>query len=303
MLTIFTIPKPFQGHIEIIQRNAIHSWSLLQPACEVVLCGDDPGTDQVAAEFGAKHLPHIARNEYGTPLLDWAFDQVAQMASHRLMCYVNADIMLLSDFVAAVQRIPFRRFMMVGRRWDVGITQQWDFGPGWEERLRHYVSVHGTPFSWAGIDYFVFPRDGVIEKLPPFAVGRPAWDCWFMYRARAELRIPLVDVSRVTRAIHQNHDYSHVPNQRGEKYDGAEGDRNLELSGPLEHQFDFFDATHVMTPKALLPAYRVLIPECGFRFYLRRRLRRLPVLVPATRPLINFLRMLMHPFRGSAVSS
>ncbi len=29
MLTLFTIPKPFAGHIGLIQRNAIASWTLL----------------------------------------------------------------------------------------------------------------------------------------------------------------------------------------------------------------------------------------------------------------------------------
>ena len=31
MLTIFTIPKPFVGHIGVIQRNAIISWLNLSP--------------------------------------------------------------------------------------------------------------------------------------------------------------------------------------------------------------------------------------------------------------------------------
>ena len=51
MLTIFAIPKPFQGHVSIIQRNAIQSWTKLHPDCEVILLGDEPGTGTVAAEF------------------------------------------------------------------------------------------------------------------------------------------------------------------------------------------------------------------------------------------------------------
>jgi hypothetical protein len=44
MLTIFAIPKPFRGHIGVIQRNAICSWLELRQACEIILLGDDEGT-------------------------------------------------------------------------------------------------------------------------------------------------------------------------------------------------------------------------------------------------------------------
>jgi hypothetical protein len=30
-LTIFAVPKPFEGHIGMIQRNAIRSWKGLRP--------------------------------------------------------------------------------------------------------------------------------------------------------------------------------------------------------------------------------------------------------------------------------
>jgi hypothetical protein len=53
MLTIFTIPKPFRGHIEVIQRNAIESWLRLRPQCEIILCGDDPGVAEAASEYSS----------------------------------------------------------------------------------------------------------------------------------------------------------------------------------------------------------------------------------------------------------
>ena len=60
MLTIFATPKPFRGHIAVIQRNAIRSWTLLRPACEIILMGNDEGTAEIAAEFGVRHVPEIA---------------------------------------------------------------------------------------------------------------------------------------------------------------------------------------------------------------------------------------------------
>ena len=37
MLTLFTTAKAFTGHSEIIQRNALKSWTLLHPDVEIIL--------------------------------------------------------------------------------------------------------------------------------------------------------------------------------------------------------------------------------------------------------------------------
>lgn len=289
MLTIFTVPKPFLGHIKIIQRNAIQSWARLRPPCEIILCGDEPGTEEMAAEFKTKYIPSIARNEYGTPLVNSVFDQVERMASFPLMCYVNADIILLSDLMEAVRRMRFQRFLMVGQRWDIDLGEPWDFErPDWEERLRRYVVDRGVLHPPAGSDYFVFPRNGAIGKFPPVAVGRPGWDNWFIYKAR-KLGIPVVDATKAVAPIHQNHDYSHVRNRTGETYEGPEADWNLSLIGGWDYAFILLDATHIMTSRALFPALTYK--------YLRRRFHKLPILVPATKPIIQLLRVVWRCLR------
>jgi len=40
-LTIFATPKAFRGHFDVIQRNAISSWTKL--GVDVILMGDDAG--------------------------------------------------------------------------------------------------------------------------------------------------------------------------------------------------------------------------------------------------------------------
>jgi len=50
MITFFTTPKPFRGHIGVIQRNAIHSWKLVHPEAEVILFGNEEGAAEVARE-------------------------------------------------------------------------------------------------------------------------------------------------------------------------------------------------------------------------------------------------------------
>lgn len=253
MITLFAIPKPFRGHIAIIQRNAIQSWLRLRPACEIILLGDDEGTADVANEFGLLHIPGVARNEYGTPLLNSLFEQAQAAASHHLLAYVNADIILLSDFTAAVQRIPFGRFVMVGRRWDLGLKQPWDFSHlDWEAKLCAYLSGHGVLHGPTGIDYFVFPA-GLWGDIPSFAIGRASWDNWLIYRART-LDALVVDATRIVTAIHQNHDYAHIPGDIEEAWKIPEVQRNRALAGGPEHIFDLDDANWLLTQHWLLPS-------------------------------------------------
>ncbi len=249
MLTLFTIPKPFQGPIGIIQRNAIQSWKRLDPSCEVLLFGDEEGTEAVADQLGATYIPHVERNEMGTPLLHDVFEKAEKIGTHPIVAYVNTDIMLTSHFLEAIRRLPISSFLMVGRRWDVDITETWDFtSSAWEQDLLAYVDRKGKRHSFYGIDYFVFPK-GALGKVPPFAVGRPAWDNWLIYRVRSR-GIPVIDASSVVRAIHQNHDYSHHPEGQEGVWKGEERDRNYELAGPGVH-FTMYDATRILTASGL----------------------------------------------------
>jgi hypothetical protein len=71
MLTIFAVPKPFKGHVGVIQRNALGSWVRL--AETVILFGDEEGIADAARDLGARHVPEVARNRFGTPLVDGVF--------------------------------------------------------------------------------------------------------------------------------------------------------------------------------------------------------------------------------------
>ena len=75
MLTFFTTAKPFVGHIDIIQRNAIRSWQTLHPDVEIILMGDDAGAAEACAEMGLRHVPAVRRNKYGTKYLADIYEQ------------------------------------------------------------------------------------------------------------------------------------------------------------------------------------------------------------------------------------
>lgn len=254
MITLFTIPKTFCGHIATIQRNAIRSWTLMRPRCEIILFGDEEGTTTVAAEMNVRHIPIIARNEYGTPLVSDAFEQTAKCSTKDILGYINSDILLFDDFLAAIDRIANkkRKFLMIGQRWDLDIDQQINFSQNWQLQVRNLISDCGTLHPRYGIDYFVFPR-GLFENIPPFAVGRPGWDNWMVYQAKNS-GYSVIDATKAVTAVHQNHDYSHVPKRVGLKYNGPEGTRNRELMGDKSHILTIDDANYVLTKRLIRPA-------------------------------------------------
>lgn len=94
-LTILAVPKAFHGHIGVIQRNAIASWTRLVPRPEIRLYGTEEGMAECAAELGAGHETEIARNEFGTPMLDDLLARAREFTRTSLVCYVNSDIILL----------------------------------------------------------------------------------------------------------------------------------------------------------------------------------------------------------------
>ena len=249
MLTVFSIPKPFLGHIGVVQRNALGSWMRLGVGVQVLLLGNDEGVAKAAREAGAEHVPDIERNEYGTPLVNSAFSTAARMARNPLLCYVNSDIMFTDELIRTATSIGKRNFLMAGRRWNVDITEPWDFSdPQWRKKLEAFTRDHGERelYHDVWIDYFVFPRDSKLTILPPFAVGRPGWDNYFLFRCR-QLRYPLIDATAVVTAVHQNHDYTHVPKGTGHLWYGPEADANIKLLGDESRTFGLHHATHKLT--------------------------------------------------------
>jgi hypothetical protein len=255
MITFFSTPKPFHGHIAIIQRNAIQSWKLAHPDAEVILFGNEEGAAESAREFGVRHELEVERNSLGTPLLSSLFDRADRLARHDRLCFLNADILLTDDFLAASSKLAQlrKRSLMVGRRCDVDITEPLDFSaPDWPERARAQARERGKmrPAQW--IDYFVFPRGLLSGQVPPFAVGRPGYDNWLLWKVRS-MGVPVVDATAVVRAIHQNHDYSFHPGGLDGLWKDVEANQNRELR--QGHFATIDNATHLLTPNGLHPNY------------------------------------------------
>jgi hypothetical protein len=209
-LTLFATPKRFQGHVGTIQRNAIASWTRLNPRPEIILFGTEEGTAEIARELGLRHVPTVKTNQWGTPLVSDMFGQVEAIGNGSALCYVNADILLFDDFPQAIARVSAwsDHFLMVGRRTDLDVAGPVDFAEDWGTQIRRRAQSEGKLQIARSVDYFAFSR-GLYPEMPALAIGRFWWDNWLLWKARS-LGAKVVDASKAVMVIHQNHDYSHT---------------------------------------------------------------------------------------------
>jgi len=291
VLTVFAVPKPFAGHIGVIQRNAVRSWRALHPECQILLCGDEAGSAEAAFELGVERLLDVDTNEFGTPLLSSVFASVEMRADHDLLCYVNADMLLFPDLVDAVRRVTGAcdRFLVVGETFDLEVSRDLAVDAADAQRLEERARAEGTRRGRKAIDFFVFRR-GTLGEVLDFAVGRPCWDNWVIWRARS-LRMPVVDVTDVATVIHQSHEYGHVQHVRGSRWEGPEGDANFELMRWEERRFSLDDATHVaLQDGGLAPK------KTSLQHRIRTELVRHDLTVPVARVLDHGYRRLRRLF-------
>ncbi len=277
-LTILSTPKAFTGIFEVIQRNAITSWTRLRPRPEVILFGTDPGTAEICAELGLRHQPEVAASPEGTPLVSDMFLQGQQLATTPAVCWANADIIFTDRILEAAGQVAAhpRAMYVVGRRTDIDQLTPLDFGPGWQDALVTRAVTEGEtkPLNW--IDYFLFTR-GLFQELPPFAIGRPGYDPWLIWRA-ADLGADVVDATARVPAIHQRHDYSHV-GTREQAFNGTEAKRNAAIVDDWRHYHSIAHA------RARFDTDGQLMPARGYPYAWARPKARLAHHLRFTRPL------------------
>jgi len=258
LITLFSAPKPFTNpHIAMIQRNAIKSWTLL-PDVEVILLGEEEGLAEAAKELGVKHLSNIIRSESGTPLISSMFQLARENSNSDLLCIINADMILMPDFVEVVlesdsllskkqEQAPAlqKKFVLLSQRWDYDITTPIDFSAGWESRLKESVRKQNQLHRPAGSDFFLFPKF-CYQNIPDLIIGRAGWDNWMIYKAHQE-KWPIIDCTPSVMIVHQNHDYSHLPGGKSH-YEHPDTNENIRLAGGQANiRYTILDATYQLT--------------------------------------------------------
>ena len=253
-LTVFTAPKPFTNpHIITIQRNAIQSWIHLGSDVEVFLMGDEQGMAEIASEFQIRRFPEVKCSEKGTPYISSMFEMAREASEAPYLAILNADIMLMPDFVEAARQVGAQadEFLFLGRRYDLDVEQELEFNPGWDLRLREEVKEFGMLHGPVGSDYFLIPR-GLLADMPDFTIGRSGWDNWTIYHA-VKSGWQVVDVTRSAMIVHQSHDYSHLPGNKP-PYDLPETKKNIIIAGGLKTMYTILEANKILVDGKLKPA-------------------------------------------------
>jgi len=249
MLTIFATPRAFAGEFDVIQRNAIASWTRLQPRPQVLLIGDEPGTAAACSDLGVEHVPGARVNEFGTPFADSILELAEQRAVNPFLLWIAADTMLCDEVTEAVMKVSrhFDRFCMIAGRYRLARPTPINFAdPDWQLKLRARAVGPLLEDRSAG-DFFVFPR-GFWGRFPPFIEGRSALDGWMLFRV-LETRAALVDATRAVTTIHQDHTYGHYPGGAVPLWSGPEAKYNRALAGRRMLTRD--NADWMLTPEGL----------------------------------------------------
>jgi hypothetical protein len=277
-LTILSTPKAFTGIFATIQTNAITSWTRLEPRPEIILFGDDDGTAEICADLGLRHVPDVATTSQGTPLLSDMFLRGQELASNPVVCWSNADIVFAAGLTEAARTVADSAdpLYVVGRRVDIDQLAALDLEPGWQGRLRLRAEAHGElkPANW--IDYFMFPA-GLFDELPEFAIGRPGYDPWLIWKA-ADLGATVVDATDCILAVHQRHDYSHVGGRKV-AFQGPEAAANAAIVDDWRHYHS------ILYARERLDEHCVIEPARGLRYRLARPRSHLAHALRFTRPL------------------
>lgn len=274
MFTVFSCPKPFLGNMRDIQINAIKSWLSLRPAPEVILIGDEPGIPEFCKQFKIRNICGVRKNQFGIPLVNSVFEIGQREASHQIVCYINSDIIVTKSFWLVFKHLRSypEKFIVTGRRWDIEEVKN-DFCQLEKMgRLHHY-----------GMDYFVFRRMSVTD-IPPFAIGRCAWDNWLVYFS-VKNKFSIIDATELVKMFHQRHGYPHIKAENAESWmSGEEVKANIMLAGK-NYIFDIDNATHKLTEAGV--KFRFFVFFLNFLIILSLRL-------PFANSLILKLRAVNH---------
>jgi hypothetical protein len=262
VLTIFSAPKAFKGHIGVIQENAIRSWLCLRPKPKIILFSSEAGTAAAAQRLDVQVESSVETTAYGTPLVSNMFSQADAMAAGGVLAFVSADIILAQDTLEAA-RIAMKwskSFLLVAQRHVVDIRQRLEFDAGWEADWAAKALARGRLHSPGAVDLFVYPL-GQYQHMPPFAIGRTAYDNWLLWNTVAS-GIPLIDATAFVTLIHQNHDYAHAPNV--DVWDGDEARENRKW---IKHWTNYYSIAHSTWA---LERDGQIVPASGWKYRMAR---------------------------------
>jgi len=288
MITLFATPKNFTGIFNDIQLNAIRSWRALSKDIQIIILGDSKGSEKAAREINAEYIPVVRSTTTGVPYLSDLFKQAEKQAKYDVMTFINADIILPSNFLDYIPLLSkqFNKFLMVGHRWDMDVNKQIDF-KNKAEINKFWISAKNSSqmHECTGIDYFIFKKHQW-TRIPDFAIGRPGYDNWLIWNARRHF-IPVIDASDYVKAIHQNHDFNfHNLTADPKIILEEDGLNNIKIHG--NRTLNLLDTNYYLEENKII--------KKTSKEYINRNLGKLPIIFPEISIPLSYFKRFIRKF-------
>lgn len=231
-MVIFSSPKPFTTETLPVQISALRSWRKYLPHAKAVLFGNDKKLKDICRSENAEFGGLLPVDNRGNEKISDVFQRAVALAGSQDLIYLNSDIFLDETIRPAVKILEefTGPYLATARRRCIG---RWD-GPALDgQKLESFLGLKKNHFRWGqacSLDIFLF-RGVPVKQMPPFRIGQAAWDNWLVFHARS-LGIPVIDLSRVLRPFHCDHDYSYSRDNPNPRIRNQNGDKeNLDLLG------------------------------------------------------------------------
>lgn len=240
MLTIFTTAKHFKGADGRNQVAAIRSWLRSRVVSEIIVYGHASGASEFCAANGVTYIEDIPTNQWGTPFMDGMYKHAHKSCRTPWLGFMNCDLILPPEFdeaIVALAANSHKKILAVGSRRSFDWQPDFSDSPSGVRTIQEFARRFGSS-SWPyGTDYFFHPARYRIG-FPNFTVGRPYWDNWLVFHGLSR-GWTTVDLTQSFEPLHPNHDYNHVRDSTGHKWNGPEGDRNARILFKQSHGVNF----------------------------------------------------------------
>lgn len=163
------------------------------------------------------------------------FEKGQLHASNDLLCEISSDIMLTDNFGTALTAIErCEKPFVIGQRYD--------------QAKDGTMKLHPPTAA----DYFIF-RKGTLGQIPPFHIGRTAYDNWFVWAA-IDWGLTVIDATRAITAVHQNHSYpEYGDREKMLKSDEKKENYQMAKTAGMPRWYAVNDAPFVFNGKGINP--------------------------------------------------
>lgn len=147
---------------------------------------------------------------YKMPLISEVLKRARMLARTKYLFYANVDNIILGDIEGAIEQAQKstteHHVFMSSRAIGVHTRRQYNFASDTDKAEFH--SLQTTEFWWPGwaCEAFLFNRaNPLVDRMPPFLVGRIRWDNWLLQFAAMHNDVASIETTGYIRVYHLNH--------------------------------------------------------------------------------------------------